>query len=182
MRQREYELDIDLLVTGNPKQWEIFVRQISPVVFSVIKKTLMSAGRNVYEAHDLLQDFFVRLCSDDFRILKRYDPRRSRLSTWLAVIARNMTIDHLRRSRKQHLSLDLLQEQKADEQPDEGEHIHISFKMLPPRQMLIMKLLYERDMDVKEVAAFLGIAEQTVRSTRHKAVKRLRREFKTDKP
>ena len=170
--------DIALLLRGDRRCWECFVREISPVIFTVLKRVLASSGCDENHAHDLLQDLFVKLCRDDFRLLRQYDPGRSRITTWLAIIARNMAIDYVRRSRPPALSIDEVPEQAADGHDTDRAAIDISFDLLPPRQMLVMKLLYERDMDVKEVAGFLGITEQTVRSMRHKAIAKLRRRLK----
>ena len=41
-------------------------------------------------------------------------------------------------------------------------------------------MLYDREMDVAEIARALGIDAQTVRSTHHKAMIKLRAYFKTD--
>jgi RNA polymerase sigma-70 factor (ECF subfamily) len=41
-------------------------------------------------------------------------------------------------------------------------------------------MLYDRDMDVAEVAVALGIDPQTVRSAHHKAMVKLRAHFKAD--
>jgi RNA polymerase sigma-70 factor (ECF subfamily) len=171
------KIDIDLLVQGDRRQWKKFVRQISPVVFSVIKKTLVSAGRDAGEVHDILQELFVRLCDNNFRLLKSYDPKRARLTTWLAVIARNMAIDYLRRCRLRYTILGEIPDKGPDERSIkcDADHIILSFDVLPPRQMMVMTLLYKKDMNIKEVAGFMGITEQSVRSMRHKAVKKLRR-------
>ena len=170
------KIDMDLLLQGDHRQWKIFVRQVSPVVFSVIKKTLAAAGQDSGEVHDILQDLFVRLCDNDFRILKKYDPKRAKLTTWLSVIARNMAIDYLRRCRFKYTSLDEVEYEKSEEHASkfDGDEIVLSFDTLPPRQMMAMKLLYEKDMDVREVARFMGVTEQSVRSMRHKAIKKLR--------
>jgi RNA polymerase sigma-70 factor (ECF subfamily) len=58
--------------------------------------------------------------------------------------------------------------------------------MIPPdllteRQALVVKLLYERDMEVADVAKMLRVDAQTVRSTHHKALLRLREHFKAPK-
>ena len=43
-------------------------------------------------------------------------------------------------------------------------------------------MLYERDLDVAEVAKILGVDPQTVRSTHHKAMLKLRDHFATERP
>jgi len=172
------KIDIDLLVKGDHLEWKNFVRQVAPLVFSVIKKTITPAGRDAVEAQDILQDMFAKLCKNDFQLLKKYNPKKAKLTTWLAVIARNMAIDYLRTCRPQVS----MEEISGNDTQEEGrkldaDKILLSFDLLPPRQMMVMKLLYEKDMDVKEAARFMGIAEQSVRSMRHKAVTKLKAIF-----
>ena len=50
--------------------------------------------------------------------------------------------------------------------------------VLTARERLILHLIFDRDMDAAEAGAVLGISPQTVRSTKHKAVQKLREHFK----
>jgi RNA polymerase sigma-70 factor (ECF subfamily) len=43
---------------------------------------------------------------------------------------------------------------------------------------MVLSLLYDRDMDPAEVAQHLGVDVQTIRSTHHKALTRLRQHFR----
>ncbi len=168
----EISIDLTALQRGDRRQWEKFVDQSAPLVAAIIRKTLLAAGHGGGETGDLLQDFYLRLCRNHFAALKRYDPQRCRLSTWLAVIARNIAIDYLRRQRPVQVELDRAEQEKVVVPRDNGMDIPLT--SLPPRQLLIMKLLYEQDLDVPEVAAMLNIREQSVRSARHKAIVKLR--------
>ena len=58
------------------------------------------------------------------------------------------------------------------------EPIKLPDELLSPRQKLVLTMLYERDMDVAEIATALGIDPQTVRSTHHKAMLKLREPFR----
>ncbi len=64
--------------------------------------------------------------------------------------------------------------------PPTHEHIKLPDELLSPRQKLVLTMLYERDMDVTEVAKSLGVDPQTVRSTHHKAMLKLRSHFAID--
>jgi RNA polymerase sigma factor (sigma-70 family) len=52
--------------------------------------------------------------------------------------------------------------------------------LLSPRQREILTMLYDREMEVGEVAKVLGIDPQTVRSAHHKAMVKLRGHFKAE--
>ncbi len=57
------------------------------------------------------------------------------------------------------------------------EKVKIPNDLLTPQQHLTITMLYEQDLDVREVATRLGVDPQTVRSTHHKAMTRLREHF-----
>jgi len=61
------------------------------------------------------------------------------------------------------------------------ERLMIPPDLLTERQALVVKLLYEREMEVTDVAKMLQVDAQTVRSTHHKALLRLREHFKAPK-
>ena len=172
-------IDLTALQQGDRRQWEKFVDQSAPFVAGIIRKTLLAAGHGSGETGDLLQDFYLRLCRNHFTALKRYDPERCRLSTWLAVIARNIAIDYLRRQRPVQVELDRAEQENVFQPHD--DRMDIPLTSLPPRQLLVMKLLYEHDLDVRDVAEMLNIREQSVRSARHKAIVKLRNMLTTGK-
>ena len=60
------------------------------------------------------------------------------------------------------------------------ETIRIPDGLLSPRQSLVLQLLYEKEMEVAEIAAMLAVDAQTVRSTHHKALVKLRAYFGQD--
>jgi RNA polymerase sigma-70 factor (ECF subfamily) len=168
----DISVDLKALQRGDHKQWQKFVDQSAPLVATILRKTLLAAGHGGGETSDLIQDFYCRLCRNNFAALKQYDSRRSKLSTWLAVIARNIAIDYLRRRKPVEVELEQAEQEKIVHPHD--NNVEIPLSSLPPRQLLIMKLLYEQDLDVREVAEMLHIKEQSVRSARHKALGRLR--------
>jgi len=168
-------IPLDRLVAGDKATWDAFVGAAAPVMRAVVRRTLVRAGRE-RDTADVLQDVFVRLCSDRFRVLRDYDPTRARLSTWLGVIASSAAIDHLRRIGPGHTGLDDVAEEElpAVDPVDPARPLMLPPDLLTARQILILKLLYEEDCTVEEVARAVGIESQTVRSQRHKAFERLR--------
>ncbi len=65
----------------------------------------------------------------------------------------------------------------AVDPPKDPVKIDIPPGLLSPRQALVLEMLYPREMEVAEVAETLGIDPQTVRSTHHKALVKLRAHF-----
>jgi len=164
---------IQRLLEGRQDAWSAFVRETASIVYAAIRKQLVPAGR-ADDAEDVAQDVYVKLCAKDFRILRNFDPSRARLTTWLTVIASNAAIDHLRRHKRPMTPMDALPEKELSVPSGERAWVRIPKGTLTARQELIVRLLYSQDLTVAEVAEKLEIDPQTVRSTHHKALQRLR--------
>jgi RNA polymerase sigma-70 factor (ECF subfamily) len=169
---------LDRLVAGDKAVWNRFVTRFAPVIFAAVRRKLGPAGRGD-DAEDVAQDVFIRLCARDFHVIRRYDPNRAKLSTWLTVIAHSAAIDHLRRQKARAQPLDSVPERLlAVDPPKDPVIINIPPGLLSPRQALVLDMLYQRDMEVAEAAQVLGVNPQTVRSTHHKALIKLRAHFR----
>jgi RNA polymerase sigma factor (sigma-70 family) len=163
------------LLNGDPEAWEDFVRRYGGLIVAAVR------GLAPGEIEDLTQDVFVRLCKDDFRLLRSYDPARASLSTWLTIVARSTARDALRRRRAEAVPIESVPEARLAVDPVEPAiRLKLPEALLSPRQREILAMLYDREMDVAEIARALGIDAQTVRSTHHKAMVKLRAYFKAD--
>jgi len=170
---------MERLLGGDASVWNRFVERYAPVIFAAVRRRLIQAGR-LGDVEDVVQDVFVRLCNHDFRVLRNYDPARARITTWLTVVANSASIDHLRRLRAPTTSLDDAPESALAVQPKFVETVKIPPELLSPRQALVLEMLYQREMEVSEVAKTLSVDPQTVRSTHHKALTKLRAHFRED--
>lgn len=170
------DIDLAALIQGNKAAWDRFVQRYAGLVLFAVR----SLVREGAEAEDLMQEVFLRLCKDDFRLLKAYDAQRAGLSTWLTIVARSTARDAQRRHRPPSTPLDEVPERLLAVDDARREPLKLPKHLLSPRQQLVLSLLYERDMDVAEVATALGVDPQTVRSTHHKAMLKLRTHFATE--
>jgi RNA polymerase sigma-70 factor (ECF subfamily) len=159
--------DLSRLVAGEKAEWDRFVQRYSRVIYAAVQRRLVPAGRG-HEVDDVAQDVFVKLCGREFHLLRSYDPGRAKLSTWLTVIATSTSIDHLRRQTAPTAALDAVPEAVMAVDPKPFERIKIPPDLLSPRQ------------EVAEAAEMLGVDPQTVRSTHHKAMIKLRAHFKEE--
>ena len=170
------ETDIKRLLAGERGAWPAFVRRHAPIIYAAINRQLRASGR-LDDAEDVAQDVFVRLCAKEFRLLREFDPGRARLTTWLTVIATSAAIDHLRRRKRTTEPLDDMPEHIGAVQAVEQSWIKIPPDLLSPRQALVLRMLYDQDLDVAEAAKLLAVDPQTVRSMHHKALTKLRAHF-----
>ena len=171
------QIDLPALAKGDKRTWDSFVVASTPLINTVVRRTLASYRLGEEDVMDAAQDVYVRLCANDFRLLKTYDPARAGLSTWLAVVSRSSAIDHARRRRQATTPLDDVPEAALGVEDRHVEKLKIPQGLLTERQTLILKCLYDEERDVTEVAQLLRIDAQTVRSTHPKALLRLREHF-----
>lgn len=175
------DIDLQACATGNQEAWSDFVTETAGLVLAAVRRT---AGKQLDDPQmpdidDVVQSIYVRLLANNGRLMLNYDPERSAISTWLTLIARSVTIDVLRRKRLPQVSL---VDHDRPEQP-QGLPVHGSgslesvapMQVLTGRQRLVLTLLFEDGRTVAEAARFLGVGAQTVRSTKHKALERLRK-------
>ena len=166
--------ELDALARGDKEAWEAFVRRYAGLVAAAVR----GVAREAAEVEDLSQEVFVRLCKDDFRLLRSYDPTRAGLSTWITIVARSTARDAMRRHRPVLMAIEAVPESRLAVDPIEpAERLKLPEALLSPRQREILTMLYEREMEVAEVAKTLGIDPQTVRSAHHKAMVKLRAHF-----
>lgn len=176
------QIDLAALANGNKRAWDAFVVASAPLINAVVRRTLAGSRVSEEDVTDAAQDVYVRLCANQFRLLKTYDPARAGLSTWLAVVTRSTSVDYARRRRQATQPIDDVPESALAVEDRHVERLKIPPGLLTERQTLILKCLYDEERDVAEIARMLKIDAQTVRSTHHKALLRLREHFREDAP
>src|SRR6202023_4425433 len=96
-------------------------------------------------------------------------------------VARSRAWQGLRRRRAESVPIDAVPEAQLAIDPVEPvEKLKLPDALLSPRQREILAMLYDREMDVAEIARTLGIDPQTVRSAHHKAMVKLRAHFRAN--
>lgn len=182
------KFDLQPCLRGEKKAWDAFVEKFSPMIYASVKRTLSSSSTNIpgRTLEDIAQEVFFRLIRDDYRLLRQFDPKRASLSTWLALVARSVCIDQLRKRQIETFSLEdsdikassgSLNSAKTESANSEALPLHL----LTARQRLVLNMLFEEQMSVSQAAKIIGVDNQTIRSTKHKALERLRSHFRSDK-
>ena len=155
-----------------------------------VKGYLMRLGTAGERAEELAQETMVVL----WRRAATFDPQRAALSTWIFTVARNLRIDHLRRT-----SGDACEGEEpwdADQQPaDAGvqpeelaeaaqreQGIRLALARLPSEQALVLRLSFFEERPHSVIARELGIPLGTVKSRIRIAVAQLRRKLDASGP
>jgi RNA polymerase sigma-70 factor (ECF subfamily) len=166
-------------VAGDQQAWQQLVVGQHRRIYAICYRFTGSAT----DAEDLTQDVFLKL----YRNLASFDTQKGSLQTWITTLARNLLVDHFRRTRMERASDSLdacltadsdgdgvtLAGRLADPRPSQEAHaaglelkarIQQALAQLSPelREAVVFRDL--EDMDYKEIAQVLRIPEGTVKS------------------
>jgi RNA polymerase sigma-70 factor (ECF subfamily) len=132
------------------------------------------------QAEDVCADVFVKVLES----LARYEDRGWPFSAWLYRIAYARTIDVLRQSRRRHsVPLDERQLGTLDP-PDEAIMSRIAYheikgamSILTREQRLVLRLRFDEDRSLAEIAESLGRTVGSIKALQHRGLTRLAQEL-----
>ncbi|MCC6748695.1 MAG: sigma-70 family RNA polymerase sigma factor [Deltaproteobacteria bacterium] len=177
------------VITGDHAAGTSFFQRYNCLIEMCVRKTFRRAGLFVTEedVRDMVGEIWLSLLDDDKRCLRRFEPdRQIRVGTWIGLLARNKTIDHLRTSHERTVPLD--DALVADERPfvtasptDEVEAREAqvlaerALQLLKAEERRFLEAWYVHDRDPSDMAHEFGIAVGTVYSRRFKIQEKLAR-------
>lgn len=87
--------------SGDAAVWEEFVERFHRLISVVVMRTARRWGENSPQTlDDLIQDTYLKLCADRFRLLQGFEPRHpDAVFGYLKVLTANVVHDHFRRLR-----------------------------------------------------------------------------------
>lgn len=164
-------------MAGDAHAWQQLVVSQHRRIYAICYRFTGSAT----DAEDLTQDVFLKL----YKNLASFDTQKGSFQTWVTTLARNLLVDHFRRTRVDRFSDSLdatadgsedgqtMADRLADSRPSQESHVagvetkarvQNALKQLSPelREAVILRDL--EDMDYKEIAQVLRIPEGTVKS------------------
>jgi RNA polymerase sigma-70 factor (ECF subfamily) len=143
-----------------------------------LKTFVMRRGLNATIAEEIVQEAMLTV----WRKATYFDASRAGAATWIFTIARNLSIDHLRRDR----SGDGIDDDPSNEAepPISGEEamiagqreerVRTALKSLSAEQLAVVRLSFFSEKPHVEIAEELGIPLGTVKSRVRLAIQRLR--------
>ena len=159
---------------GEKQAFEELIREFYPYVSKFLLKTTCDESLS----EDLTQETFLKM----IRSIEKYDPDGSaRFGTWLVTIAKNCYVDHLRRNRVNLENIDDLQLNDPFDVASgiarklQYEEVLRAIATLPKEQGLAIRLKYEEDLTLSEIAERFGVPPKTIKSRIHDGTVKLRR-------
>lgn len=165
------------IIGNDSKSFEELYNRYSSYLYGVIFRVV-----KVEEiAEDVLQEAFVKI----WRSMKSFDESKSKLSTWLLNICRNLAIDKIRskeyKNYKQNQDIDISVNIIEDNMNYQINPDTIGVKdmlgKLPDEHRKLIDLFYFEGLTQKDVAEKLGIPIGTVKTRMRAAVNNLRKIF-----
>ncbi len=164
-------------MAGDAQAWQQLVVSQHRRIYAICYRFTGSGS----DAEDLTQEVFLKL----YKNLSSFDLQKGSFQTWITTLARNLLVDHFRRTRQDRVtdSIDAsfdgeddgptMADRLADDRPSQEQRvanlelkarIQGALKQLSPelREAVILRDL--EDMDYKEIAQVLRIPEGTVKS------------------
>jgi RNA polymerase sigma-70 factor, ECF subfamily len=82
----------------NPDAWAEFIRRFQPVIGAAVMRTVRLFGEQPRQLiDDLVQDTYLKLCENESRLLRSFEPRREdSIYGYLKVVAANVVHDHFK--------------------------------------------------------------------------------------
>lgn len=174
--EADWQIVVQRCLDGDSGAWTELVKFHHRRIYALCYRFTGSA----HDAEDLTQDVFIKVYGN----LASFDLSRGSFQTWITTLARNLLVDHFRRSKQQRVtdSMDAGWEESDDlplsdrlaaggpSQHDRAAQKEIArmvqealTKISPElREAVILRDL--QDMDYKEIAQVLRIPEGTVKS------------------
>ncbi len=163
-------------ISGDAGAWEELVQRFHRRVYNICYRFTGSAD----DAEDLTQEVFIKM----YRTLGTYDVERGAFITWMATLARNLLVDHFRKTKGDRLTDSLDAAPEGDDSLTPGSQlldpgvgpdarvqsgeaqqlVQQALQRLSPelREAVILRDL--QDMDYREIALALRVPEGTVKS------------------
>ncbi len=184
MTDREFQTAINLLLKGDKEGlrriYEAYIRFIYAIVYDTVKRK--------EDAEDITSEFFIKLV----RVAGTYK-KGSPHKSWLATIAKNMSIDFLRKAGREVLLAEkpdedngdnnLIEVVAAEEEPKTSvedkailsEDMNQAMESLEPREREIIDLKLLGQLKFKEIAYMMGQPIGTVTWIYNQGIKKLRK-------
>lgn len=158
------------VLAGHTDSFRWIIEQYQVGVFNMIAGFIYD--RNA--AEDLTQEVFIAA----FEKLSSYDPRRCKLSTWLFTIARNKSLNHLRKNKRKQpqgcTHVTNLDPAHTLCQEEFYQQLDRALNDLPQHQKRAFVLAEFQQMPYEDIAQIECISLGTVRSRIHRAKRTLR--------
>lgn len=166
------------ILRGNMNAFTFLVNRYQKLVFHITSRLIQRQE----EIEDICQEVFIKV----FQNLGKYR-NECKLSTWIATIAYNTSITHLRKTKKlmevnidDNAALRYIPDHKTNDFEREDLHtfIHQQIALLPVHYRTVLTLYHLEEFSYEEVGQITGMPEGTVKNYLFRAKALLKEKLK----
>ncbi len=179
-------------LAGDRVAAETFVRQFSDPVYRFVQHILKTKRVffNHHDLEDLHNTVFLHLFEDGCRRLRSFSGKNGcSLKTWLKIVTVRIVLNHLRKKghdslqwKKKQIPFESIYDYQSDpkdafamlEHFQQIEMIQNNINKLDHRDRLFLKLHFNQEMSISEVADILNISVNNAYTVKHRAIRRLK--------
>lgn len=166
------------LLARDGEAWRTFVTRFQRLVHARVAATAREChlAPQPSDLEDVVAEVFSALLANDMSSLRRFEGR-SRLSTWLTVVARRVALKRLRRSGDVPLEGEATAAESVVDDlvaAEELERLGDGLDELGERDRALLRMIYEDGLSHREVAERLGVSPNSIGSLLQRARRRLR--------
>jgi RNA polymerase sigma factor (sigma-70 family) len=160
------------------ESFTVLYKQHLPRVFRYISYKV----GNVAVAEDLTSNVFEKALVS----FSRYRSDKASFSTWLFSIAHHTVVDYFKMNRKrENIPLDYVADTAAEANPEDAlsqreelQRLHVFLSQLSQQEQEIISLKFGAEFTNRQVAGMLNLSESNVGVMVHRAIRKLRINFK----
>lgn len=162
------------ILNGNIQDFAIVVKSTEKLVAQIVRKTTA----NEDDQKDLVQDIYLKA----YQNLSSFQ-YKSKLSTWIATIAYNTSVNYLNKKRIKLYDMDLFSENEYGEYETVEDEIHkkeihryinSELNKLSPLFKTLISLYHLEELPIKEISEITSLPEGTIKSYLSRARKTLK--------
>jgi RNA polymerase sigma-70 factor, ECF subfamily len=184
------EIDKNLLkrcLAESPGAWRDFVDRFMGLFVQVVRHSAQARSVRVSpeDVDDICAEIFLTLLTDNYAVLRRFEGRSS-LATYLTVIARRIAVRELAQRRIAeafgHVNAHQASVDQAvgrtnshPERVEDSDEVQSILDDLPPIDAEIVRLYHLESKSYREISSQLGIPENSIGPTLHRAKEKIRR-------
>jgi RNA polymerase sigma-70 factor, ECF subfamily len=169
---REVRLAIARAKQGDQEALRVLYIRYSDNVYGYVR----SIVRDDREAEDLTQQVFMKLIT----VIVKYEDQGVPFSGWLLRLARNATLDHLRRRRPTPIEevTGADHHHDDDDTRERARDLHAALASLPEEQRSVMIMRHVVGLSPPEIAERMGRSESSIHGLHHRGRRALRQELR----
>ncbi|MGL5434768.1 MAG: RNA polymerase sigma factor [Lachnospiraceae bacterium] len=171
MNDQMFEEQIGLICRNEKEGLRRIYEDYNPLIYSVVVGIL----HNKEDAEDVTSEFFIRL----WKQAQRYRPGQGHRA-WMITIAHNMSIDFLRKHKKEYLVDELPEmvqpgQESYEEQLCQKLSLEQAMNTLKEEERQVVHLKIMGELTFREIAAIMGIPAGTAAWRYQTAIRKLKR-------